>query len=126
MRIPDASSSSLGLALQVPLLQILLTSFALDFFELCPSGTQELRGQVDTSNFGTSEISGDIVIGWKRVNGGERDFFADCEGTEELPRLVSPGLEKIVSLYYQGNSNLIFTSSSRRDVPGRGAWRSAR
>lgn len=55
---------------------------------------EQLRGYVEATDFGGTQIAGDIVVGWQGVCGGEGDGLSDREGAQEVARLECPWLEK--------------------------------
>jgi hypothetical protein len=128
MGVPNASSGSLRLGFQFPFLQVLFSGLALDFLQFGPAIAEEFRAEIGTCEFSTSKITRDVIVRRERVDGGECDLLADGQGAKELPRFECPRLSVIeVRAQSSQMQELVrFTSSSRSEVPGRGAWRSAR
>ena len=91
MRIPEPSSSCFSLALQFPLLDILVSGIPFEVLDFGPPILKQLRCDIETPNFASSNIARPIFV---RVRWVERYFFANRESAQEFSGFKCPRLNK--------------------------------
>lgn len=90
--VPNSLVSSLGLILDIFTLQVFWSRLPFTFLQFRPTIFKNFRSKICTINFDSANITRYVVVGGKRMDRREANFFADSKSPQEFSRLVCPWL----------------------------------
>lgn len=77
MRVPNTFASGFSFILEILAIQVLRSRFPFAFFQFGPAVFQNLGRKIDTIDFSGTDIARYIIVGGKRMDGRESDFFTN-------------------------------------------------